>query len=296
MTGYKCRCGSPIHDLFSTSLILCKHCNASFSCDDNVVRNIRDKRVETSKYKRLADYFFLLDPMVSPVSPIAIIDRIITNNYYRRLVSDVSIGLEFKSHYLDNAPNSGVFVDVGCGKGRIVKIAEHLDYETYGIDLREDPFWTNCDKAKFFVGHFIEHLPFEDASVDIVTIISMIDYLDDAQLKNLFEEVSRVLDPKHGHLFLYTLNSKCKNLSAERRHFKKEIRNIENTERIAHDAGLKIKTKAFEGHAYKILPRLQYFFRQKLRRPSSYDYFKFQTERSESSGLRHVYYLMKKGA
>ncbi|OGM26996.1 hypothetical protein A2627_02405 [Candidatus Woesebacteria bacterium RIFCSPHIGHO2_01_FULL_39_28] len=91
-------------------------------------------------------------------------------------------------------------LDVGCGTGLLTKFLRKSGFNAYGLD----PF-ANLPKNKYFVKASAERLPFNNASFDLVTSISVIEHLTLRQVYGFLKEVKRILKPK-GVIFLITPN------------------------------------------------------------------------------------------
>lgn len=101
---------------------------------------------------------------------------------------------------------AGTVLDVGCGEGRFSRLLAAEGLATAGIDPSE----SLIGRAKYLhhEGDYrvadAEHLPFEDATFDlVVAYLSLIDIPD---IKAAIGEMNRVLRPG-GHLLIANLNS-----------------------------------------------------------------------------------------
>ena len=97
----------------------------------------------------------------------------------------------------------GVFLDIGCHSGNTIKLAKLLtqrlsyigfDLEDYSKYLRNNEIFYQVDVEK-------DRFPLEDNSVDIITIVHLIEHIADH--KNLFSECRRVLKQK-GCIYIET--------------------------------------------------------------------------------------------
>lgn len=79
-------------------------------------------------------------------------------------------------------------LDVGAGRGLLVSLARRDGLDPYGIE----PYWPQ-PIDDHVVRAFAEDLPFPDASFDLVTSFSVIEYLVDP--RQALTEVARVLTP-----------------------------------------------------------------------------------------------------
>jgi len=94
-------------------------------------------------------------------------------------------------------------LDVGCGTGTFISMIAETDLEIhpFGLDMAEQMCKLGADKAKQLgldkILHFItadsEHMPFEDASFDIVTCSNSFHHYPHQDL--VLKEIYRVLKP-----------------------------------------------------------------------------------------------------
>jgi ubiquinone/menaquinone biosynthesis C-methylase UbiE len=101
----------------------------------------------------------------------------------------------------------GKLLDVGCGVGQLLHLAESFGYETSGIDVSPHAI-ERCrqilkTKELYVVDIENERFPFEDASLDVVTHIGVLEHLKDYRFG--FEEIARILKPG-GILMVYSIN------------------------------------------------------------------------------------------
>ncbi len=89
-------------------------------------------------------------------------------------------------------------LDLGCGNGKTVSALLQSGAQVTGLDFSEEAISycnkTFGNKARFTVSDCSE-LPFEDGSFDIVTMVHVLEHLDDEQLSMTVSEVKRVLSP-----------------------------------------------------------------------------------------------------
>jgi len=87
-------------------------------------------------------------------------------------------------------------MDLGCGAGDSVELfrALNADVEWVGVDVEESPEVTGRARADAeFVTFDGEHLPFEDASFDLVYCKQVLEHVE--RPHELLHEVARVLQP-----------------------------------------------------------------------------------------------------
>ncbi len=102
-------------------------------------------------------------------------------------------------------------LDVGCGTGALTVLMKLLGFDAMGIDVHRQHVELakiladeNSLSPAMFVCNQGNKLPFPDRSFDIVTMISVLEHLDDATLAALIPELARVCK---GLLFVQAPNS-----------------------------------------------------------------------------------------
>jgi ubiquinone/menaquinone biosynthesis C-methylase UbiE len=89
-------------------------------------------------------------------------------------------------------------LDIGCGNGKTVSALLQSGAQVTGLDFSDEAISyckkTFGTKARFIVSDCSE-LPFEDGSFDIVTMVHVLEHLDEGQLSMTVSEVKRVLSP-----------------------------------------------------------------------------------------------------
>lgn len=103
--------------------------------------------------------------------------------------------------YLSEQPGvSGLrILDLGCGTGELTVLMRLLGFDALGIDVHGQHIELAKVLAKengfspdMFVHHRGEQLPFPDRSFDIVTMISVLEHLNDKALAHLIPELARI--------------------------------------------------------------------------------------------------------
>ncbi len=100
-------------------------------------------------------------------------------------------------------------LDIGCGPGTFIghyckgRKSIGVDVSSEQIQFAQKKYIT--DDHSFFHLNETQTLPFDDAHFDCITIIELIEHLEDEMLKKLFNEIKRVLRPG-GRLVLTTPN------------------------------------------------------------------------------------------
>lgn len=89
-------------------------------------------------------------------------------------------------------------LDLGCGNGKTVSALLQCGAQVTGLDFSDEAI-SYCKKAFGTKARFIvsdcSELPFENGSFDIVTIVHVLEHLDEEQLSMTVSEVKRVLSP-----------------------------------------------------------------------------------------------------
>jgi ubiquinone/menaquinone biosynthesis C-methylase UbiE len=95
--------------------------------------------------------------------------------------------------------SKGNVLELGCGRGELVRSFNELGVNTYGIDVSEDGINLGLERAPFLKGKLIlcdvdkEKLPFVNDYFNLVIMINTIEHV--FCLRNCIEEVRRVLKP-----------------------------------------------------------------------------------------------------
>lgn len=89
-------------------------------------------------------------------------------------------------------------LDIGCGNGKTVSALLQCGAQVTGLDFSDEAI-SYCKKAfgtkaRFMVSDSSE-LPFDDGSFEIVTMVHILEHLDDDQLSRTVSEVKRVVSP-----------------------------------------------------------------------------------------------------
>jgi len=87
------------------------------------------------------------------------------------------------------------WLDLGCGRGRWLQHLSRLGARVQGIDLSEDAV-DHCRRLGYAVAQgTIDGLPFDSASFDFVSSITVLMHLPPPARENAIAELSRVLAP-----------------------------------------------------------------------------------------------------
>lgn len=121
-----------------------------------------------------------------------------------------TVGPLLRSHFrevmLHSQYKSGRWLDSGCAKGFLLKIASQRGWEPYGFDVSSyavNEARKNCPDARLFVLSAEDKLPFGDSFFEVITALELIEHLKAPE--NFFKEVYRILKP-NGLLFITTPN------------------------------------------------------------------------------------------
>jgi 2-polyprenyl-3-methyl-5-hydroxy-6-metoxy-1,4-benzoquinol methylase len=117
--------------------------------------------------------------------------------------------LKFKSIGDVLSGTGGKLLDIGCGPGTFIGAALPKFTSAVGVDTSEGmiKYASNnyTDDSLTFIHVGNEAYPFEDESFDAITVIEVIEHLDDCRLDFVMSEVMRLLKPG-GQLVISTPN------------------------------------------------------------------------------------------
>ena len=97
-------------------------------------------------------------------------------------------------------------LDIGCGTGKYGEMMQENGYQVVGLDISETQIMQAKQLMEAYQGNAI-HMPFEDNSFDVCTMIIMIQQLSKEDRKKAFQEVYRVLKT-NGVLIIKTCSHK----------------------------------------------------------------------------------------
>jgi 2-polyprenyl-3-methyl-5-hydroxy-6-metoxy-1,4-benzoquinol methylase len=90
-------------------------------------------------------------------------------------------------------------LDVGCGTGALTVLMKLSGFDATGIDVHAEHIGLakilaeeNGLSSDMFICHRVAKLPFEDHSFDVLTMISVLEHLDEVTLRSLVPELARV--------------------------------------------------------------------------------------------------------
>lgn len=101
------------------------------------------------------------------------------------------------SSLIHNAPEAGLFLDVGCGECYYTNILRGETREIISLDIQKPQTPLACENT--FVLGSVEHLPFKEDSFDFIYGLSVIQLIRDDRAA--IEEIFRILKPD-GKLYL----------------------------------------------------------------------------------------------
>lgn len=113
---------------------------------------------------------------------------------------------QFREVMLHSQYKSGRWLDAGCAKGFLLKIASQHGWKPYGFDVSAYAIRKarkNCPKANLFVLNAENKLPFGDGFFEVITALELIEHLKEPE--NFLKEAYRMLKP-NGLLFITTPN------------------------------------------------------------------------------------------
>jgi len=113
---------------------------------------------------------------------------------------------QFKEVMLHSQYKSGNWLDAGCAKGFLLKIASQHGWKPYGFDVSlyaVNKARKTCPDAHLFVLNAEDKLPFGDGFFEVITALELIEHLKTPE--KFLKEAYRVLKP-NGLLFITTPN------------------------------------------------------------------------------------------
>lgn len=192
----------------------------------------------------------------------------IESGYYDKILKRKK-GMQCKWHYLkfirviSMFGNSTKHLDIGCGPGSFIGMLDN-SIESVGVDLAADQIAyaqeTYGSDSKKFICLKDGKLPFSDGEFDVITILEVIEHLNEEQTKNVLSEANRCLKsggklilttPNYGSLWpmLEFFVNKLSKLSYEDQHI-----NCYKRKRLALELAQmnfnNIKVKSFQGISF----------------------------------------------
>jgi 2-polyprenyl-3-methyl-5-hydroxy-6-metoxy-1,4-benzoquinol methylase len=148
--------------------------------------------------------------------------------------------------YLDVLPiDTGRLLDIGCGTGHLLKLAEERGFEPYGIDISEEAIRL-C--REYVDGTFEcaggETIPFENNQFDVITCIGVLEHT--LRPENVLQEVRRVAKPEATFLFVVPNKNfvvwRFIGEGTEQQAAKEHLRDWEEWKALFQDGGYSIET------------------------------------------------------
>lgn len=129
-------------------------------------------------------------------------------NQYNKIRLDAKNDRENVIQIIKKHANSkhSKILDIGCGTGKYGEMMQKNGYEVIGLDISETQIMQAKQLIEAYQGNAI-HMPFEDNSFDVCTMIIMIQQLSKEDRKKAFQEVYRVLKT-NGVLIIKTCSHK----------------------------------------------------------------------------------------
>jgi len=130
---------------------------------------------------------------------------------YKRGYTWETVGYLLQSHFRDvilhSRYKSGRWLDAGCAKGYLLKIANEHGWQPFGFDTSlyaVEETRKVCPNAQVFVSDAQGRLPFPDSFFEVITACELVEHLSEP--KKFFEEAYRLLK-RGGLLFVTTPNA-----------------------------------------------------------------------------------------
>ncbi|HUZ75738.1 MAG TPA: class I SAM-dependent methyltransferase [Stellaceae bacterium] len=253
--------------------LVCPSCGAGGRCRANVVdwrgeagrepspvgRNAlwRNDMTAADNLRRLGRAVrFCVDPVTSPLSPLAWLARARLRRYYDRTRDDPDLARRWAEHYLAGMPPPPMRVlDHGTGRGRHVGILSQLGCDVAAQDVAPDPWWSNFDRCRFqVVPPECDRLPWAAASFDLVLDWMVIENFTSERLARLAAEIARVLAPG-GHWLILTANDEGLGAHVPRRNAGR-LHALDAVNAIAAANGMAMMRHSYEGFYAPVLPVL----------------------------------------
>ena len=159
--------------------------------------------------------------------------------------------------------NKGKFLDIGFGSGNLEKqiIKSHLDIDIYGVDISPKAVKMARRKIKgnFYIANIFK-LPFHKDFFNVVTILDVLEHIEENRALNALREVKRVLK-KNGKLIISVpLNENLSQLIEQKKNYNAHMREYtyEIIKKELRKMGFRIVSKKFL-FAFKTYYKLKTF-------------------------------------
>lgn len=257
----------------------CSICHCTWSREDNILiweDQLQKKIMQQWKVilKKIKNQF---NPMSSWISPIRLIDYLLTEKYYRRTLCDKTLAKKWHDHYVKglNLHPGDIILDLGCGRGRITALSNQMGFYTVGQDVRKNTWWKKINKSGFqATSKHHSKLPWRNSTFSAVLSFYLLHYLDEKQIQTYLKEILRVLKP-NGYLILLEANSN--GYATNMNH--KQMGHLHTLNAIRHiyqPLGFKELSLEYEGFYAPVFPLFINFIR-KLFSLKSFDISDFGT-------------------
>ena len=108
----------------------------------------------------------------------------------------------------EKCPTNGRLLDVGCGIGTFLHLANKNGWETYGIDPSKNgsTYAKEIHQLNVHCGDIFD-AKFPDAHFDVITLYHVLEHISD--LNPFLSELRRILKPNTGKLVIEVPNGRC---------------------------------------------------------------------------------------
>lgn len=96
---------------------------------------------------------------------------------------------------LANSESGDIYVDLGCGDSPDGVLASRLGYKAVGVDLALPTPEYRHGEMQIILGDICERLPFEDSTVDAITIQAVASLIFEEERERVYRECYRILKP-----------------------------------------------------------------------------------------------------
>ncbi len=136
------------------------------------------------------------------------IEKVRYNAAYNTQCYDPKIGKFFWNGLRGTASfeNINNMLDVGCGKGEVVKLAREDGIESYGIDIAEkaEIYWQQNGVDQFCIPAGAHNIPYPDNHFDLVTCFDVLEHIPEEGIMDTLKEIHRI--GSHDFVFTIALN------------------------------------------------------------------------------------------
>jgi len=191
----------------------CRKCGVAWSARANVVTwsvtqaappvqlDFRQRLIRALTKGTLPRYAWsrlrqLVSPIASPLSPVPRILARKREEFYEATLTNRSLAQRWADHYLRglDIPPGAEILDLGCGRGRNLALLSQLGYRVSGQEIFADAWWSRLRAERIqVVPPAMSHLPWPDASFDVLLTVQTIAFFDPPRLRELVAEARRVL-------------------------------------------------------------------------------------------------------